>query len=64
MKIRITKNLIVFRNIYYDFSMNRDFIYLIYCNEKSIKYIDWIYDKTNKNSIRIRKKLYNKKYGK
>ena len=39
MKIRVTKNLIVFRNIYYDFSINRDFIYLIYDNEK---YIDWI----------------------
>jgi len=62
MKIKIEKNRVAFRNTYYDFSMNRDFIYFAYCNEKFIRCINWIYDKIDKNFINISKKLHNKKY--
>ena len=63
MKIRIEKNRVIFRSTYYDFSMNIDFIYL-YCNKKSIKYVNWIYSETNKSFIEISKNLYNKKFKK
>ena len=61
MKIRIEKNLVTFCNIYYDFSISRDCIYLACFFKKSVDYRNWIYGKNkNKNTIEISKKSHNK----
>jgi len=51
MKIRIEKNLVAFRSICYDFSINRGRIYLAYFFKDSMKCRNWIYGENNKNII-------------